>query len=104
MVYKGEEVAEGAGWEAVKKVAAVQDELLADGSIVLYHAETQRIVTLNPTAALIWEFCDGVHTVPMIASEVRAVFPAVANTEEDILRLLRDLREQGMIVAGGPDV
>ena len=92
----------GSGLAAVVKAASVQDELLADGSMVLYHAGTQRIVTLNPTAALIWEYCDGAHTVPMIADELRAVFPDETKTEADILRLLRDLREQGMIVTGGP--
>jgi len=93
---------EASGLAAVKKAASVQDELLADGSMVLYHAGTQRIVTLNPTAALIWEYCDGAHTVPMIADEVRAVFPDVTESEEDILRLLCDLREQGMIVMRDP--
>lgn len=78
----------------------MQDELLADGSMVLYHTGTQRIVTLNPMAALIWDYCDGAHTVPMIADEVRALFPDESDPTRDILRLLRDLREQGMILMG----
>jgi hypothetical protein len=95
-------MAEISGRATARKAAAVQDELLADGSMVLYHAGTQRIVTLNPTAALIWEYCDGAHTASMIAGEVRAVFPDATAPEEDVLRLLRDLREQEMIIMGDP--
>lgn len=91
---------ESARQAVATKAAAVQDELLVDGSMVLYHTGTWRIVTLNPTAALIWECCDGAHTVPMIADELRAIFADEINAERDVLRLLGELREQGMIVMG----
>lgn len=91
---------DGSRSETLEKASDVQDELLADGSMILYHPSTQRLVTLNPTAALIWEYCDGVHTLPMIADEVCEIFPDAANAAEDVLQLVRDLQEQGMIVRG----
>jgi hypothetical protein len=85
-----------------RKAAEVQDELLADGSMVLYHTAKRELLTLNPTAALIWECCDGTYTVPAIAAEVREVFPDRSNIDQDVIRLLHDLRERGMIVNEGP--
>ncbi len=66
--------------------------------MVLYHSCLQQIMTLNPTAALIWECCDGVHTLAMLAQEVRDLFPHARDVEADILALLLKLIERGMIV------
>ncbi|MHB8647718.1 MAG: PqqD family protein [Thermomicrobiales bacterium] len=76
----------------------MHDELLPDGSMVLYHSCLHQIMTLNPTAALIWECCDGAHTLAMIEREVRDVFPDAPHLEADILALLQDLIDRGMIV------
>jgi len=80
------------------KAAGVLDELLADGSMVLFSPVGQQIVTLNPTAALIWECCDGAHTVAAIADEVRDVFPDASAVEREIGALLSELRAKGMVV------
>ena len=87
--------------ERPTKAAGVHDELLTDGSMVLYHAGTRRLMTLNPTAALIWECCDGVRLIPQIAAEVRELFPEIANVEGDVRVLLQELRAEGMIVPEG---
>ncbi len=80
------------------KAAGVLDELLADGSMVLFSPQGQQIITLNPTAALIWEYCDGAHTVAAIAREVREVFPDAPAIEREIGALLGELRAKGMVV------
>jgi hypothetical protein len=80
------------------KAAGVLDELLADGGMVLFSPQGQQIITLNPTAAFIWECCDGAHTVPAIADEVREVFPDAPAIEQGIRALLDQLRAKGMIV------
>jgi hypothetical protein len=80
-----------------QKSAFVHDELLPDGSMVLYHASRQKILTLNTTGALIWECCDGAHTFSQIVSEVREVFPEAPEIERDVATLLRQLFEQRMI-------
>jgi len=75
----------------------VLDELLADGSMVLYHKTSRRLMTLNPTAALVWEYCDGEHTVEQIIGEVRAVFPSISTIADDVMGVLRDLRAREML-------
>ncbi len=83
--------------ERPRRSECVRDQLLADGSMVLYHTCRQEIMTLNPTAAFIWECCDGARSVALIADELRAVFPDVPGISADILPLLRELLDRGMI-------
>lgn len=89
------------GEERPRKADCVQDELLADGSMVLYHTCARKLLTLNPTAALVWECCDGAHSIPMIVVEVREVFPDTANIGADVLRLLHELLDATMLVDDG---
>ncbi len=58
-----------------RKGESVTDELLADGSMMLFHAGRQELLTLNSTAALVWECCDGEHDFAAIVAEVQEVFP-----------------------------
>lgn len=85
-----------------RKDPAVHDELLGDGSMVLYHAGRQQVLTLNPTAALIWECCDGAHDLAAIAGEVREIFPTAPDPEGDVRTLLGTLRERGMLLDTTP--
>jgi len=75
----------------------VRDELLADGSMVLFHPTSRRVVTLNPAAALVWEYCDGQHSEEAIASELGSVFTETARVHADVSAVLRHLREQGLL-------
>ena len=84
--------------ERPQKSACVMDELLPDGSMVLYHTCHKEIMTLNPTAALTWECCDGMHSIAMIAEELHAVFPDAGDIVADVLTLLRDLVDRGMVI------
>jgi hypothetical protein len=79
------------------KAAGVLDELLADGSMVLFSPAGQQIITLNPTAAFVWECCDGAHAIAAIADEVREVFPAAPAVEREIGVLLGELRAKGVL-------
>ena len=72
--------------------------MLADGSMVLFNPPGRQIITLNPTAALIWECCDGAHTVAAIADEVRDVFPDAPAVERETGALLDALRAKGMVI------
>ena len=65
--------------------------------MVLYHTWRQKIMTLNPTGALIWECCDGEHDLAMIVREVRDVYPDARHIDEDVPALLRQLHENRMI-------
>lgn len=66
--------------------------------MVLYHACRQQLMTLNPTAALVWECCDGSHSLGMIAQELRDVFPDAPAVEEDVLAVLQDFIDRAMVV------
>ncbi len=83
--------------ERPHKNACVHDELLADGSMVLYHSCRKELMTLSPTAALIWEYSDGAHSVEMIVNELRAVFPDTPDLYNDVWSVLRALLDGAMI-------
>ena len=80
-----------------RRSRSIHDELLADGSMILYHTWRQKIMTLNSTGALIWECCDGEHDLAMIIREVRDVYPDARHIEDDVPVLLRQLHENRMI-------
>jgi len=79
------------------KAAGVLDELLADGSMVLYRAAMNQLLTLNPTAAIVWECCDSMHNLPAIVAEVSELFPGVPTVAHDVATILGDLRARGML-------
>lgn len=84
-----------------RKAAGVHDELLADGSMVLYRASTNQLVTLNPTAAIVWEHCDGTHNLPAIVAVVSDLFPGIPTVLHDVAAILGDLRTRGMLYGDG---
>lgn len=75
----------------------VMDEMLSDGSILLYNGCRRHLLTLNATAALIWDMCDGDTDIDRIVAEVRDVFPAAADPEKDVRDMLDLLINGGMI-------
>jgi len=79
------------------KAESVTDELLADGSMMLFHTGRQELLTLNSTAALVWECCDGAHDFAAIVAEVQEVFPDVSSVPDDVRAALIELRTHGML-------
>ena len=80
-----------------RRKSCVQDELLADGGIVLYDSCHRQMMTLNATAALIWDYCDGDNSVEAIIDGVRDVFPSEAAAGHDVRELLDRLLQSRMI-------
>ena len=76
---------------------AVEDELLPDGGMMLYNPTTREVQTLNGTAALVWEGCDGERSLDSIVAEVRDVFPSATDAERDVRQLVDRLLRSGMI-------
>jgi hypothetical protein len=66
---------------------------------LLYSTEGKVIHVLNPTAKLIWELCDGAHTIEDMEREVRANFSASKehNVIEDIKQTLDLFVSKGII-------
>jgi Coenzyme PQQ synthesis protein D (PqqD) len=82
----------------------VHDELLSDGSLVLYNGCRGQVMTLNATAALVWECCAGEQDVESIIAEVQDVFPDAAAAENDVRQLMDKLLQAGMIAPAIADV
>ena len=80
----------------------VDDALMLDGTAVLYSWRSDEAMTLNPTAALIWEYCDGEHTVRAMVAELLDVFPDRETAEAGVSQVLDSLLRGGMIVAAPP--
>jgi hypothetical protein len=68
--------------------------------LVLYHTERNQVLTVNSTAALIWECCDGDHTIDAIVQEVREIFSDAPSPEGDVRQLLDRFLQDGMIAFG----
>ncbi len=77
---------------------------------LLYHAAAQpgadahqggAIHALNPTARLIWDLCDGTHTVADIAAALRATFdvPTAADLQADIRGTLATFQSKGLLAS-----
>ncbi len=81
-----------------QRAASARDELLADGNMVIYRVDTNQLLTLNPTAALVWACCDGAHDLPAIVAEVRALFPDAPMVERDVNAIVQDFRTRGMLL------
>ena len=89
---------ESAPWgEKPRKAPEIHDELLPDGSMIVFHTGHQDVLTFNPTAALVWECCDGEHDQEAIVAEVRALFPAAPDPAQDVRDLLQQLHEGGLL-------
>ena len=67
---------------------------------VLYDNVSHSSHVLNETAEFIWNLCDGEHSVPELAEEVRTFFdvPAEVDLEVDIKNTLKILEKKGLLV------
>jgi len=45
---------------------------LDEAETMLYNPDTEALHILNPTARLVWELCDGGHTVEDMAAAIKA--------------------------------
>ena len=78
----------------------VRTTLLPDGCVVLFSTKTDWAQILNPTGALVWEFCDGEHSVDEIASEVSSLLgqPSGEKILPDVEALVKELSEGGLLL------
>lgn len=89
-------------------VARPRDSVAAaelDGEAVLFDEGTGRLHTLDPIATVVWACLDGTATLRDIAGELAEAFGAErAVVESDVLRLVRQLGDQGVLegVAADP--
>jgi hypothetical protein len=78
----------------------VRGTLLEDGHLILLDPQTSWAHTLNPMAAVIWEFSDGEHTLTEIANEINVLGRKTGATIIDqpaVEKLVHDLIEGGLM-------
>jgi hypothetical protein len=69
------------------------------GETLLYSPEEEAIHVLNPTAQLIWELCNGEHTVEDMEQAIRASFSVDDGRDVigDIQRTLKVFDGKGLL-------
>jgi hypothetical protein len=66
---------------------------------LLYSPEGRAVHVLNPAARMIWERCDGQHSIGDIVQELRASFavPPERDVERDVRRTLEVFVRKGLL-------
>jgi hypothetical protein len=78
-----------------------QSALLPDGYVAIFHTQTKLSVVLPPLGGLVWEFCDGSHTLQQILDALTecagAHGPLPSNLEEEVKTLVDTLCTDGFV-------
>jgi hypothetical protein len=71
---------------------------------LLYDAEAEAIHVLNPTALLIWNLCDGHHSLQDMEREIRDAFSLTAehNVFTDIQQTVDTFGKNNLLVRSQP--
>jgi len=66
---------------------------------LLYDPTTDKVHTLNQTASLIWNLCDGKHSLGEIKKALHENFSIkeTIEVEKDILKNLKELQKLGLL-------
>ncbi len=68
-----------------------------EDGFVIYDGETDRVHYLNPTASVVFSFCDGSRTEAELAELVRAAWSLDAAPTDDVRTCLAQLRGEGVL-------
>jgi hypothetical protein len=68
--------------------------------MALYSVEGKAVHVLNPTAHLIWDLCDGEHSLEDIEAAIRSSFnvPEDRDVQADIRRTIKELSDKGLLL------
>ncbi|MDA1000436.1 MAG: PqqD family protein [bacterium] len=71
-----------------------------DDGFILYDMEKNKVHSLNPAAAFIWESLDGTRTLEEIAESLRN-FPGAAGDTlfDDVRRAVQTFQEEGLLMS-----
>lgn len=81
------------------------DVLLKDmgGETLLYNSGRKEVHIINPTARLVWELCDGEHSLQSIEQSIHNHF-SISEEQDiqgDVMRTLDLFRSKGLLQAEG---
>ena len=82
---------------ALPKTAEGLDVNEADDGLVIYQESTDRVHHLNPTAAVVFELCDGTRSPDDIARMVADTFELGGVPLAEVTACLEDLARQSLI-------
>ena len=96
-IYKGEKMVNLTTRRPLKKEKVVFRDI--GDEAVLYNPQTKAIHVLNKTSSLVWESCDGKHSLEMIEKKIKETFE-VSNSQDvkdDIRETINNFSEKGLI-------
>ena len=69
-----------------------------DNDVMLFHPGKTQIHYLNPTAALIWQLCDGLRSTDELIQLLQESYPEASDEiPADVHATLRDLAQKGCL-------
>ena len=68
-----------------------------DDGLVVFDASTDRVHYLNPTAAVVFAFCDGTRTTDDLADLVQSAWELDAAPVTDVVACVAQLRDEGVL-------
>jgi hypothetical protein len=84
------------GGSAPRKIAGLEAHFL-DDQVVVFKPGAQQVTSLNPTAALVFELCDGNRSVSTIVDLVREAYGLMESPADEVMTCLASLSEAGII-------
>lgn len=71
---------------------------MMDGELLLFHPVDTRIIYCNDTASVIWQLCNGEHTVEEIIELLSDAYPeAASRLSSDVVETLEEFQRFGAI-------
>ena len=66
---------------------------------VLYNPQTKSIHVLNNTSSMVWEYCDGKHSLEMIENKIIDTFNVsnAQNVKDDLRETINQFSQLGLI-------
>ncbi len=68
-----------------------------DGEMLLYSPTEVTTTYMNPSAVLIWKFCDGRHSVQTIVDDLTEYFPDALGLSQDVISTLEDFYTRKLV-------
>ncbi|MEW5804174.1 MAG: PqqD family protein [bacterium] len=92
------------GDEISKKAPCRKDSLMLrdlDEETILYDPDTRQIHILNKTAFLVWQLCDGMHSIADMTAAITRTCSLtqgeIDRIEHDVRSIVSDFEAQGMV-------
>ena len=84
-----------------KRHPGIETKILPDGHAVLMSEKTNWAYTLNPLAAIVWEFCDGTNSLSDIVQHIKGMKEEIQlpdDLEHEVAEVVDDLTESDVLV------